>query len=129
MEGSQLCRLVNLAFDLLFCFLPSPHLNPRTYGDKNLAEENFACDVCVIAFRSNAKLQIHLKTSECIRKHHGTTKIAKGRGGGQSNIAKKRFWCETCQHNAPSAKRLDIHLNGPRHAKKLRLLAQRAQRA
>ncbi len=103
--------------------------NSKAYGDKALAEERFMCDVCVIAFRSNAKLQYHLETAECIRKHRGDTKVLKGRGGSQCNIAKKKFSCAPCKHNAPSAKRLETHLNGPRHAKKLRLLAQRAERA
>jgi hypothetical protein len=103
--------------------------NSKAQGDKALATERFTCDVCEIAFRSNTKLQDHLQTTVCIRKHRGVTAVLKGRGGGQSNVAKKRSWCEVCQHAAPSSRRLETHLNSPRHAKKLRLRAQRAQRA
>ena len=92
---------------------PKHKANTKVYGEKALAEQRYKCTVCDLSFRSNGKLQSHLKTPIHARKAAGIPDRSRTMS----------FWCETCQYAAPSAKRLDTHLKGPRHAKKLKYLA------
>jgi hypothetical protein len=102
------------------------HLSPAEF-DALVLERKHAnyCDVCVLSFPCLAKLKTHKLRQIHIDMALGITKIPKGRGGSQINIKSKKFFCKDCNKASPSAKRLAIHLNGPRHAKKLRLLAAR----
>ncbi|OBT58126.1 hypothetical protein VE04_01653 [Pseudogymnoascus sp. 24MN13] len=97
--------------------------NTKRYGDKALEEQRFECTVCVLSFRSKAKLVEHEKRSIHIRKAAGIVKLPAGRGGSQLAVTNRKYWCEACQHAASTQSRLSIHLNGPRHAKKLTYLA------
>lgn len=85
--------------------------NTKKYGEKAFEEQRFKCTVCEIAFRNNARLQMHLKTRLHTGKAAGITK------------PRTKHYCETCDHSAATAQRLEVHLNGPRHAKKLNFLA------
>jgi hypothetical protein len=99
--------------------------NTKKYGEAALEAERYRCDVCVLTFRSNAKLQEHLARRIHKDKAAGISTRQTTGGGSQHAIAKKKHWCEICQHAAASAARLVTHLNGPRHAKKLRDIAAR----
>jgi len=97
--------------------------NTKAYGDRVLEEQKYKCDVCIRTFPNNAKLLYHQQTSLHIRKAAGIVSRPAGRGGSQHATVNKKYFCETCQHAASTAARLEIHLKGPRHAKKLRVLA------
>lgn len=98
--------------------------NTKAYGEKALEEQIYKCTVCDLTFRSHARLLEHQKAPLHIRKASGNfNPRTAGRGGSQIAVKNKKHWCETCKHAASTAARLEIHLKGPRHAKKLRVLA------
>jgi len=101
--------------------------NTKAYGEKALKEQRYKCDVCVLSFRTNARLLEHQKAPLHIRKAAGIITRPAGRGGSQLATTNKKYFCETCQHAASTAARLETHLKGPRHAKRLRDLASSSE--
>jgi hypothetical protein len=85
--------------------------NTKKNIHKYLEEQRHRCDLCVMTFASNAKLQTHLRGGPHKDKAAGIFK-------------KTKDWCEICKYAALSPRLLQIHLAGPRHAKKIRVLVK-----